>query len=37
VRETFAGFRFEAVKTTYTIAGKGAQPERSEVLISNLA
>ena len=35
VRETFAGFRFEAVKTTYTIAGKGAQPERAEVLISN--
>lgn len=35
VRETFKGFRFQEVKTTYTIAGKGAQPERAEVLISN--
>ena len=37
VRETFAGFRFEEVKTTYTIGAKGAQPERSELLISNWA
>ena len=37
VRETFAGFRFQEVKTTYTIGAKGAQPERSEVLISNFA
>jgi DNA adenine methylase len=37
VRETFAGFEFQEVKTTYTIAGKGAQPERAEVLISNWA
>ena len=35
VRETFKAFRFEGVKTTYTIAGKGAQPERAEVLIMN--
>jgi DNA adenine methylase len=35
VRETFAGFRFEQVKTTYTIAAKGVAPERAEVLISN--
>lgn len=35
VRETFTGFRFEEVKTTYTIAGKGAQPDRAELLISN--
>ena len=37
VRETFGAFRFQEVKTTYTIAGKGAQPERGEVLISNWA
>ena len=37
VRETFAGFRFQEVKTTYTIGAKGAQPERAEVLISNFA
>ena len=35
VRETFAGFRFEEVRTTYTIGAKGAQPERAELLISN--
>lgn len=35
VRETFAAFRFEEVKTTYTIGAKGAQPERAEVLIAN--
>ena len=35
VRETFAGFNFEEVKTTYTIAAKGAAPERAEVPISN--
>jgi hypothetical protein len=34
VRETFAGFRFETVNTTYTIATKRAAP-RAEVLISN--
>ena len=33
--ETFAGFRFEAVKTTYTIAAKTARPKRAEVLFSN--
>lgn len=37
VCETFAGFEFQEVKTTYTIAEKGAQPERAEVLISNWA
>lgn len=35
VRETFAGFRFAEVKTTYTIGSTGAAPERAEVLISN--
>ncbi|MFC3179460.1 DNA adenine methylase [Cypionkella sinensis] len=35
VRETFKAFRFRDVKTTYTIAAKGAAPERAEVLISN--
>ena len=35
VRDTFAGFRFQEVKTVYTIGAKGAQPERAEVLISN--
>ncbi len=35
VRETFAGFRFQEVRTTYTIGAKGAQPDRAEVLISN--
>lgn len=33
VRETFAAFRIEEVTTTYTLAGKGAQGERREVLI----
>ena len=37
VRETFAGFRFQEVKTTYTIGSGSAQPERAEVLISNWA
>jgi DNA adenine methylase len=36
VRATFAGFEMQAVKTTYTIAGKGAQTERGELLIANL-
>lgn len=35
VRETFAAFRFQEVRNTYTIAAKGAAPERAEVLISN--
>ena len=35
VRETFAGFRFEEVRTTCTIGAKGAQPERAELLITN--
>ena len=35
VRETFKSFRFREVQTTYTIAAKGAAPERAEVLISN--
>ena len=35
VRETFAGFRFQEVKTTYSIASTGASPERAELLISN--
>ena len=35
VRETFKNFRFQEVKTTYTIGAGGAQPERAEVLISN--
>jgi DNA adenine methylase len=35
VRECFARFQVEAVKTTYTIASKGAAPERAELLISN--
>jgi DNA adenine methylase len=35
VRKTFAAFRFEEVKTVYTIGAKGFQPERAEVLISN--
>ncbi|OYX43314.1 MAG: DNA methyltransferase [Rhodobacterales bacterium 32-67-9] len=35
IRETFRRFRIEEVKTTYTIAGKGAQPERAELLISS--
>jgi DNA adenine methylase len=34
VRETFAGFHIAGVRTTYTIAARGAQ-ERGEVLISN--
>ena len=35
VRETFNALRFREGKTTYTIAAKGAAPERAEVLISN--
>ena len=35
VRETFKAFRFREVTTTYTIAAKGAAPDRAEVLISN--
>ncbi|MEI6099456.1 MAG: DNA adenine methylase, partial [Alphaproteobacteria bacterium] len=37
VRETFARFRFEEIKTTYTIGAKGAQPDRAELLITNWA
>lgn len=37
VRAIFGGFQMAEVKTTYTIAAKGAQPERSELLISNFA
>lgn len=37
VRKTFAGFRFESVRTTYTIGAGGAQTDRAEVLISNFA
>lgn len=36
IRETFAGFRFREVKTTYTIGKANDQrPERAELLISN--
>lgn len=35
VRETFAGFGITEVKTTYTIASKGQQPDRAELLIAN--
>lgn len=35
VREAFKDFRFQEVKTTYTIGSGKAQPERAEVLISN--
>ena len=35
VRQIFADFQFCRVTTTYTISGRGAQPERAEVLISN--
>ena len=35
VRETFAAFRFEEIRTVCTFGAKGAQPERAEVLISN--
>lgn len=35
VRESFAGFTLTEVKTTYTIASKGTQPDRAELLISN--
>ena len=35
VREIFKSFRFREVKTPYTIAAKGAAPERAEMLISN--
>ena len=35
VRECFRAFQFHEVKTTYTIAAKGAAPERAELLISN--
>ena len=37
VRDCFKAFRFHEVKTTYTIAAKGAAPERAELLISNYA
>lgn len=33
VREIFGGFQIEEVTTTYTIAAKGAQPERREVVV----
>lgn len=33
VREIFARFQIEEVTTTYTIASKGAQPERRELVI----
>lgn len=36
VRETFAAFKIEAVKTTYTIAKDGGPQEAAEVLIHNL-
>lgn len=35
VRETFAAFTLTEVRTTYTVAAKGAAPERAELLISN--
>ena len=35
VRDCFAGFETHEVKPTYTIASKGAAPERAELLISN--
>ena len=35
VREIFAAFRLAEVKTSYSIAAKGALPERGELLISN--
>jgi DNA adenine methylase len=35
VRETFAAFALTEVRTTYTIASKGQQPDRAELLISN--
>ncbi|NUB45042.1 hypothetical protein GEU84_011640 [Fertoebacter nigrum] len=35
VRDTFAAFQMAPVKTTYTIASKGAVPDRAELLISN--
>lgn len=35
VRETFAAFTLTEVSTTYTIASKGGQPERAELLIAN--
>lgn len=34
VREIFGRFEFEEVKTTYSVAAKGALPERGELLIS---
>lgn len=37
VRETFAGFRFQEVKTSCSIGSQGTQTERAEVLISNWA
>ena len=37
VREIFGRFALTEIKTTYTIASKGALPERSELLISNFA
>lgn len=35
VRETFADFHFDEVRTTYSISAKGALPDRAELLISN--
>ena len=35
VREIFAAFHLAEVKTSYSIAAKGALPERGELLISN--
>jgi len=35
VRETFARFRFEVVRTTHTNGAKGAPSDRAEVLIVN--
>lgn len=38
IRDTFAGFQFREVKTTYTIgAANDRRPERAELLISNFA
>jgi DNA adenine methylase len=38
IRETFAGFAFREVKTTYSVGGgNGVKPERAELLISNFA
>lgn len=38
IRETFAGFAFREVKTTYSVGGgSGSKPERAELLISNFS